>query len=1229
MHLTDLAAYIPMDRRRAMAFGRRLPDHSEGSALFADISGFTPLTEALVRELGPRRGADELTSQLNRVYTAVIAQVHACGGSVIGFSGDAITTWFDGDDGLRAVACGLSIEDVMGQFATVRIPSGARISLAMKASVATGRARRLRVGDPDVQYIDVIAGAVVDRMATGEHLALQGEVVVGPRTVERLEDAVDIACRRRDDESGDVYAVVSGLRRGVTAPAPCWDAAAEGTLTQEELRPWILPPVYERLVSGQGSFLAELRPAVALFLRFRGADYERDPEAGAMLDAYVRWVQGVLARYEGYLIQLTIGDKGSYLYAAFGAPVAHEDDAERAVAAALELKTADGERIVGADAQIGISTGRMRTGAYGSRSRLTYGVLGDEVNLAARLMQASEPGQVLVTRHVADAAMHACELDYAGALRVKGKSRPVPVHSAQRARSRHQPHLRQSQYGLSMVGRESELALLRQKLTEAVEGKGQIVGITGDAGIGKTRLTAELVGIAGVAGLPGFVSECESYGTNTSYLVWRVIWRELLGVDPSWDDAAAIEAIERQVTRIDATLLPRLPLLGSVLGIPIPDNDLTQSFDPKLRKSSLEALLVDLLRRHVGSTPTLIVLEDCHWLDPVSEDLVEVIGRAAAQLPILVVLVYRPPEGDRERPFAVGRLPHFTEVALKEFTAREAERLITLKLRQFAGDDAAIPQSLVLRVTERAQGNPFYIEELLNYLRDSGIDPQDTPAVLELDLPTSLYSLILSRLDQRTESQKTTLRVASVIGRVFRAALLRSTYGEIGSSERVKADLDALSAHELTQVDTPEPDLAYLFKHIVTQEVAYESLPHATRATLHEQLASHIEQTYMRAEHQYIDLLAYHYGRSENSGKKIEYLGKAGEAAQADYANEAAIRYYEQLLPLLPAQEQVDVMLRLGEVLLLVGRWDETGALRAAAMSRASEAEDRHALARCSVQEAELLRMQGRFAAASASLDRARMAFEELGDDEGIGQVLHRRGTLAAQQGDYSRAEKLYYESLAIRRMLADELGAAALLSNLAVLAEYAGEYERARSLNEEALALRSAIGDRWEVGNSLNNLGNVLLALGDRAGARESVARAVALYREVGDRWRIANALNNLGNVARADGDLDEARSLYDESLTISRALGDGWAIAYLIEDVGVLAVLTGKFERALQLVGAASALRETIRAPLPPADRQRLEEALASARCGLDAEHQELALAAGRTMATEQAIEYALRRG
>jgi adenylate cyclase len=1227
-----LGVYIPIDRRQAMTRGKDLPDRTRGAALFADISGFTPLTEALVRELGPQRGAEELTRHLNLVYDTLIAELHGYGGSVIGFSGDAITCWLDEvpsadsrQAGLRATACALAMQHRMDDFTSVTVSSGKTYPLAMKAAVATGAARRFVVGDPEIHVVDVLAGATLDRLAQAEHQAEKGEVVLDPAAVASLDDRVQFLAWRHDDETGRRFGVAGGLASQVTASP--WQSMPPDALSEEQVRPWLLPPVYERLRAGRGEFLAEFRPAVALFLRFGGIDYDGDEAAGAKLDAYIRWVQTILVRYDGYLLQLTIGDKGSYLYAAFGAPIAHEDDAVRAVSAALELRDLPDALHFVDRVQIGISRGRMRTGAYGGTKRRTYGVLGDEVNLAARLMQAAAPGQILVSQAAQQVAGDTFVWQSLPPLRVKGKTEPVTVFSPVSAKRRRVIRLHAADYALPMVGRQAELELIEQKLALVSRGQGQIIGITGEAGIGKTRLVAEAIRVASDQQLAGYVSECESYGTNTSYLVWRAIWRAFFDIDPSWEVADQVRALEKHLERVDPALVPRLPLLGAVLNLSIPDNDLTRSFDAKLRKASLEALLVDCLRAWAGRTPLLFVLEDCHWLDPLSHGLVEVIGRAVAYLPVLLVMAYRPPELERLQAPRISRLAHFTEIELSEFTPQEAERLIALKLSQFFGPQAEVPPGLVERITARAQGNPFYIEELLNYLRDRGIAPQDSAALERLDLPTSLHSLILSRLDQRTESQKITLRVASVIGRLFRAALLWGMYPELGVPERVKADLEALCRRDLTVPDTPEPELSYLFRHIVTQEVAYESLPYATRAMLHGQLAQHIEETYSEPLEQYVDLLAFHYDRSENEAKRREYLLKAADAAQADYANQAAIDYYHRLLPLLPPEEQVPVMLKLGHVLELVGEWKEADDRYREALALAQELEDWPSRASSQAALGELRRKQGQYADAAGWFEKARMGFAELDDQAGIGRVLQYAGTLAAQQGDYETARALWGESLIIRQRLDDKAHISALYNNLGLVAHWEGDLDSAREFYEQSLEIHHELGDKWAIAISFNNLGYLAIEQKDYEWARTQLRASLNLQREVGDRYGMADTLTNLGIVARDQGDHSEARTLLGEGLAITNELGNRVGTAYVLEEIAGLAALLGRARRALRLSGAAERLREEIGAPLPPAEQSRLEGLLQPAQEALEQATIEAAVAEGRAWSLEQAIEDALK--
>jgi CheY-like chemotaxis protein/predicted metal-dependent HD superfamily phosphohydrolase len=426
-----ISAYVPMDRRQALFKGESLPPRTEGAALFADISGFTPLTAALAQELGRERGAEELTRLLDRVYGALIAEVHHYRGSVIGFSGDAITCWLDGDDGLQATACGLAMQAAMAPFASVQTPTGTSCSLGIKVAVVAGPVRRFLVGDPQIQNIEVIAGRMVDRLGLAEALAGRGEVVVQAEIVQQAGDRAQVAEWRTTGDGSQRFAVVSGLDAQV--PPQPWPELPPHSLPDEVCRPWLPPAVYKRMRSGTKEFLAELRPTVALFLRFEGPDYDGDEDAGSKLDAYVRWTQAVVHQHEGSLLQVTLGDKGSYLYAAFGAPVAHSDDAARAVAAALVLQSPPPELQFIGGPGIGLAQGPMRTGAYGGPAQRTYGILGEKTNLAARLMLAAGGG-ILCDEAVYQEARTRVAFERLPPITVKGTEAPVAVYRPTGAR---------------------------------------------------------------------------------------------------------------------------------------------------------------------------------------------------------------------------------------------------------------------------------------------------------------------------------------------------------------------------------------------------------------------------------------------------------------------------------------------------------------------------------------------------------------------------------------------------------------------------------------------------------------------------------------------------------------------------------------------------------------------------------------------------------------------------
>jgi tetratricopeptide (TPR) repeat protein len=853
--------------------------------------------------------------------------------------------------------------------------------------------------------------------------------------------------------------------------------------------------------------------------------------------------------------------------------------------------------------------------------RRTFVCLGDAVNLAARLMSKAPPGQVYVAEVVREQSGEAFTWDQLPDMVVKGKSEPISVFSPTgRARGGAR---RRTRYQLPIVGRRAELEALDAGLARAHEGTGSVVGIAAEAGVGKSRLVAEFVRRARRRGNVVAFGECQAFGTNTSYFVWREVWRSLLHVDPDEPDDVQARSLEQELAAIDPALAARAPLLDVLLGIAIPDNDLTRSFEAELRKTSLEALLADCVRARSADEPLVLVLEDCHWIDPLSRDLLETLARAAASLRVLVVLAYRPdvePGGG----LGIARLPHFSEIPLPELEPAEAEQLIRATLGQVLGEDVEAPPALVELVTSRSQGNPFYVEELLNFIRAQDVDLRDEGALRGLQLPESLHSLILSRIDTLSEAPRRTLKVASVIGRTFAAPALPAVYPELGSLEDVRGHLGALGSLDLVKLDR-EDEEAYIFKHVVTQEVAYESMPFAIRAMLHEHVGGHIEETEPDAVERNLDLLAHHFWLSENEPKKREYLVRAGDAARASYANAAALDYYRRATPLLEGEERWRVTRGLGDVLEATGELGGAEASYREALALAEELGDSAAAGWTETSLAELTRKRGEYDETSEWLDAARAHFEQEGDRAGAGRVLHISGTVAAMRGDLPAAREQLEASLEIRRGLGEKAAMGALYSNLAIVAEYDGDIERSRALHEEGLALRVEAGDTPGVAVSQMNLGVMLAALGLVGEARAYQEESLRLRRELGDPRMIALGEHNLGLLTRSQGDLEATRELFADALQIQRDLNDRWALGFMLEDVAVLAALVGEHEGSLRLAAAGGAARAELDATRGPDAQAELDGHVAACRDALG-EAADAVWEEGRQLGLDEAIREAL---
>jgi len=1220
--LTTLSTYLPYTLAEHIRRGPARPLFNRGKrleavALFADMAGFTPLAEAL----GARGsvGTEELTRILNGRFTPLIEEIENWGGVVGKFAGDAMTVLFHGAEmERRALACAAALRAVMLRLVEAETPAG-RFTIQMKLGLAAGTVLQMVAGSA-ARAEFVFAGRPLDDAAQAEHRARPGEIVLHPSLRERLP---------ADELAGEALAAgylrFDALRTAAApAPHPPLPPPTDEARAVAALRAFLPAEIHARLAAGQAAFVNEHRRVTILFLSFAGIDYAA---AGAIaaLGRYVEQLFQVVGRFGGHVRQVQMGDKGSLVLVLFGAPVAHENDEERALLCALALQELAGQMGEITAQRIGVNSGLVFAGNVGSARRQEYTVIGDAVNLAARLMQAAAPGQVLVGESSQEAAAERFTWRALPPLVVKGKAEPVAVHELAGRRADRPLRLQEPRYALPMVGRRADLELLEGLLARVrASGRGHVAGLSAEAGMGKSRLTAEVIGRALALGFAGYGGYAVSHGTQTPYMAWRPLLRGLLEMEEGRPLDEQLPAATRVLAAVRPDLPPRLPLLGDALGLPIADNELTAAFDAGLRRESLQALVVDLVRQRAAETPLLLVLEDAHWLDDLSRELARALAAAIADRPVFFLTVYRPAEVAAGTALWARPPAAFTELELAPFAPAETADLIRLKL---AG--RALPPHMVEQIEARSQGNPFFVDEFVTMLLERGIDLDDPAALADVEVPLSLQTLVISRLDELSESEKTTIRVASVIGRLFRARWLLAIYpGEI-RAELLNRDLDRLSALGLAPLDKPAPELEYLFKHAITQEVAYESLSFATRRMLHERMAAYIEETYAGKLEEWYGILAYHFGRAERPAQEFTYTRQAGEQAARQSAHRQAVEFYGRALALRAqhglgtAAEEADLRmarLKQNDILGLLECLDED----AQALAAIAGALDPARLVQSWILRGIAAWKTDRLAEAAACYKTAEELARQHGDHLGLLDALRFQGDIHFSRGNYGPGKDLLQQVIAE----AGEPGwlqEAHACRTMGWIVYDEGNLEECERYWLRALDLSRAHGSKPGEASTVIELG-VLYAtllyvdkgiaylergrdwsaqLGYRLGELQSCRMIAETWRSVGQYERSWDALqrglalaghlrgevfesalirSNLAEVLlETGGDLDQAERWNWEALEASREVIGKEGISWHWHTRGRVLLRRGALEEARQALEEAVQLRRDVGTPLP----------------------------------------------
>jgi class 3 adenylate cyclase/tetratricopeptide (TPR) repeat protein len=1140
----------------------------EAATIFADISGFTAMSEALGRIGG--RGTEELSVLLNDYFGTLIALIESRGGIVGKLAGDALTVLFPvegasaSDAARRALWSALEMQAARGRFAKTETSAGT-FRLELKVGVGFGNVLTTTVGLPDVRLEFVVAGRGVESCVEAEEHASPGEVVAHDDVLRLCPDTV---VGERRAEFAQVLDVSSGPEAVASATLPTVTAEARRTLTA-----YLPGTIAERMRAGHARFVDEHRRISVLFVGFEGFDYDQSAAAQALQDYFVAVIE-TITRLGGHLRQIEVGDKGSKYIVLFGAPVAHEDDEERALRCALELRDLDGRK-----SRTGVACGLTYCGEVGPATRREYAAVGDTVNLAARLMQAAEPGQILATG-LSERGLRACDFERRRAITVKGKAEPVPTILVRGvAAAPDAGAIAERSYDLPLVGRQSELRVAEDRLKEAAR-HGRVLVVTGEAGIGKSRFCADVAALVGRLGFIGFAGACEAHATTTSYFVWHGMWRRFFGLEPTWGLERQLERLEGELARVGGRLASRAPLLGPALNLALPDNELTAALDPELRVELMTSLLVTCVRHRSSDSPLLFVLEDCHWIDPLSDELAAALSRSTTDAPVAVVIVRRPrSEGESATAWTEG-LETSTQIRLESLEDSSLRTIFALKAAHLFGL-AEVPQDLEDHLIERADGNPFYLEEMLNLLRDRHVAPPAAEAVRELELPETLQSLALARLDTLAESEKATLKVASVIGRLFKAFWLWGAYPALGEPSNVREGLDHLTLMQLTALARAEPDLEYLFRHVVTRDAAYASLTFSLRSELHERVGRFVEEAYAESLDQYVDTLAYHFGESEADDKKRVYFRRAAEGARAVYANDAAIGYLERLLPLTEGAERADVLRALGEVWQLTGKWVEAEEAFRAGLELAEEAGDVNQAARSLCALGYLLSHRKSFAEGRRLLEEANDRFQVLGDPVERVRALEYLAFAAWQQSDHAASLEYSHEQLRLAEELRDPIAACMAIEQEALVHWHRGNYDQARSLFERALAEAEGAGNVRGVIHASNDLAGLHYELGEYAAAFDRVSTGLKAAEEIGYRPAAGWMIGNAGELYRHHGDTTRALACYATALRLMAELRDWRVLLINAGNMGLALAAEGRREVAEALLSCAVDLARTIENP------------------------------------------------
>jgi class 3 adenylate cyclase/tetratricopeptide (TPR) repeat protein len=1081
-----------------------------GAVLFLDIADFAAQTGRF--EARGARGAEDLSSILNGYFSILTDTINECGGDIVAFAGDGLLVLWDQLDvqaaALVATNCALAFQEALVKRANLQ-----EQDLRLRVSIDVGEVLLCQVGGFDGRWRHLVVGNPVLRACAAYRKAGPGQVVLCPAAWAAVGDQ----CTGRVVD-GSFLQVINSAPRSTGMPQ-----SLSGNVPPETLRNLLPQVVMDRATFGDGRWLAEFRTLSIVSIKL-GIVLEN----GFLdkLQSTALTIQTLAARFEGHVLDILMSDKGIVSIIVFGLPpMRHSDDAMRAVEAAWTLRT--NLTNAGVASSIGVATGRLFCGVCGGKARREYSVIGQTINLSARLMELAKD-DVLCDGTTSTSLDRRIRFSSLGKVQIKGWIRPMAVYRPEAVPS---PHRRKPLE--EIFGRDVERAILAGALTDALGSRGRFLIVQGEPGIGKSQLLTDLVEKARSQNLfvcQGFAAAIEK---STLYFAWREPTLRLIGVAASAEPTRVQEKLVATLAG-ESQLLNWLPLLEDVVHVGLPPSGLTQSITGAARAACIEQLVIHLLKQSVLHRPTLLVFEDLHWFDDASAALLASVARRVPE--ILLVASRR-----SQDPAAVVQSRAFLDAQLLKLDALSAAAVADLVHCRLGV--SVFPVELLDFVYRHGGGNPFFCEELLLALRDTGAIrlehgnyriTGDLTAASHSGLSASVEGAIVSRIDALPQPHQMALKIASAIGIEFSSQTLRTLYPTDATVVEVQTIIDRLVALELLDVQCRDEQNIYDFRHAIIRRVTYDQLSFAQRQTLHRDIANYLEDTnYARLEPLYAQL-ALHRELADQPAEAIQYLELAANQALRNYANQDAIGYTTRAQHLAEAvavvvddQRRSAWKIILGDACHELRNYEEASRHYADALwllGRAPPASTaktvRSLLVNAAWQAGSRIRgttIRSALSAQSEAARRAAHVYERLAEEyfylNDPLRLLH--GTLAS----VNLAER----SGSVPEVISGYNG-------LALGLGMSGLTRASRFYSDRAFRLARERGGKPEIARANLVAGTLASGLGQRSLAQSYGIEAAAGFRELGDRPRLQNVLAGLVFEHLIHGDVKNAESLLDE---------------------------------------------------------------------------------------------------